>query len=633
MNHKDILGALDKQFSTNVTSIIVNSLNKEISFRDVTVKEQKTLTKIIIDNEGREDIVYESTLAMIQSLAIDEDFDSLTLSEFDRLKILLVLYKQNFFNNKIDYTCEECGHKGAFELDFDILEKELDKVDTADRPVTISNKTHDFMFTVGFPNVKNVRAYFKQLYKDKKDKNVINKLNKIDYVDLFIKDVKIINKENKEEIYRNLMSIYYYLLLNNKFDNYYKKIIKYFYKNRTELYQDFFYNNFLFEQNVLFFTLYNQIPFDFLPFPKKIFYFYYPIITFISNNTILNTKFNNKIIDKNLYWKLYSENELNEIKKIKDIDNNIEGTTDTDIYDNYQFYFDINYIKLLSKNFIKNKILFIFTNYPIIVKKFKINEDKIILFEYYIKISEYKHIKKKYIINFDKIIYISIYDKITKNKIENCFPKIILNKNTYLYKQINRDYFDKSFEINNYNLWFTLHPFTRILDPLYFLPNNKYIHSEYILNENMNILNISSNIYVNNIIINKNYKSETDYFKYFINIDINITDYDIINSTRKNTEINYNKKNSLLFIIWKNKTYIDTNISFINFLKLLNICSYFNLMSVVKLKNNDIKFLGEEIYIYHPNIKLINNYTDTINNFNLYNKKKMFKEIYYKPNK
>ena len=204
MNHKDILGALDKQFSTNVTSIIVNSLNKEISFRDVTVKEQKTLTKIIIDNEGREDIVYESTLAMIQSLAIDEDFDSLTLSEFDRLKILLVLYKQNFFNNKIDYTCEECGHKGAFELDFDILEKELDKVDTADRPVTISNKTHDFMFTVGFPNVKNVRAYFKQLYKDKKDKNVINKLNKIDYVDLFIKDIKIVNKENKEEIYVEL---------------------------------------------------------------------------------------------------------------------------------------------------------------------------------------------------------------------------------------------------------------------------------------------------------------------------------------------------------------------------------------------------------------------------------------------
>lgn len=200
MNQKDILNALDKQFSTNVTSIYVNSFKREVSFRDVTVKEQKTLTKIIIDNEGREDIVYESTLAMIQSLTLDKELDCLDLTEFDRLKILLALYRQNFFNNKVEFVCKHCDHKGKYELDFDKILESLDNIDTSDKFITIENATHSFIFNVGFPNVKNVRAYLKQMYKEKKDKNVINKLGAIDYVDLFIKDIKIVNKSDNEEI-------------------------------------------------------------------------------------------------------------------------------------------------------------------------------------------------------------------------------------------------------------------------------------------------------------------------------------------------------------------------------------------------------------------------------------------------
>ena len=54
-------------------------------------------------------------------------------------------------------------------------------------------------------------------------------------------------------------------------------------------------------------------------------------------------------------------------------------------------------------------------------------------------------------------------------------------------------------------------------------------------------------------------------------------------------------------------------------------------MSFVKLKNNQIKFLGEELYLYNPNIKLVNNYTNDINKFSLYNQKDKYKDIYYKP--
>ena len=115
---------------------------------------------------------------------------------------------------------------------------------------------------------------------------------------------------NKEEIYRNFMSIYYYLLFNEKPENYYKKIIKYFYRDRTELYQEFFNDNFIFEQNVFFFTLYNQLPIEFLPFSQDFLYFYYPLITFkplddikkyYSENKI---KLNKELTDENedYYW-------------------------------------------------------------------------------------------------------------------------------------------------------------------------------------------------------------------------------------------------------------------------------------------------------------------------------------------
>jgi len=454
---------------------------------------------------------------------------------------------------------------------------------------------------------------------------------------------------NKEDIYRNFMSIYYYLLFNEKPDNYYKKIIKYFYKERTELFQKFFYDNFLSEPNLFFFTLYNQLPIEFLPFPKVFFYFYYPIISFKQSGNSknyyspskieLNEKLinYNEVIDRNLFWREYLKYYFSgdKIKKIKDINGNIEGENDTDIYDNYQFYFDIDYLNVISSDFINNKLLMIFTENPIITNDFKFNQKKkiIIIFKYFIKLSQikYEYKEKHTIIEFKNIKYISIYDKITKNKIEKCFQTNILNKNTYLYSQLNNRNINENKDKTTINdmFWFNLTPYVRILDPLYLSPDEKYYYREYITNENIELLNISSNIYVNNELINENYK---DYdLKNFANNDIKFTDYDIVNSNRTNVTINYNKKNGLSFILWKNKIYTDKTINFQKFLISLNIKSYFNLMSFVKLKTNEIKFLGEELYIGDRNISLVNNYTTDISKFNLYKEKDKYENIYYKP--
>jgi hypothetical protein len=448
----------------------------------------------------------------------------------------------------------------------------------------------------------------------------------------------------KEEVYRNLISIYYYLLFNNKSDNYYKKIIKYFYKNNTNNYLTFFNDNFLLNQNIFFFTLYNQIPLDFLPLPKSYMYLYYPLITFIHNKDkyYLYNKLefseslssNNKIIDINNYWEKYTREDIKEknlkIQELKKSLNNIKEENDTDIYDNFQIGFDIEYLKKLPNNFFKNKTIFLFIKNPIISHSFKFDADKniIILYNYYIKNNNYRYISEMNVIPLENIKFISLYEKITKLNILKCFSNEILKKNTYIYNQTNKENkIDNSKEVN----WFTLTPFVRIHDPLYMLPTNEYIYKEFIVTKDTEILNISSNIYLNNIIINNNNKNSFQCFNSNnIKETIKLCDYDFINSNRINTEINYNKKNGLLLIIWKNKKYIDNNTSFTYFLKYLGIESYFNLMSYVKLKNNEIKLLGEEIYIKSPNIKIISDYTDDISKFNLYSQKEKYDKLYYK---
>ena len=92
MSKDDLLKALDSDFATNVSKIYVNSLKKEVSFREVNVQEQKNLSRILVANENRKDIVYDAQCAMINKTALDEGFDIYKLTEFDRIKLLMALY-------------------------------------------------------------------------------------------------------------------------------------------------------------------------------------------------------------------------------------------------------------------------------------------------------------------------------------------------------------------------------------------------------------------------------------------------------------------------------------------------------------------------------------------------------------
>jgi hypothetical protein len=72
--------------------VFLNSVGREFSFSEITVQDQKSLTRMMQGNKNRKDIVYDAQCALINKAAMDPDFDIYQLSDFDRTKLMIALY-------------------------------------------------------------------------------------------------------------------------------------------------------------------------------------------------------------------------------------------------------------------------------------------------------------------------------------------------------------------------------------------------------------------------------------------------------------------------------------------------------------------------------------------------------------
>lgn len=200
-NKSEFINALKQNFTTTLRKVFINSLNKEVAFREITVKEQKTISRIMIDNEDRKDIVYDAQCALINSCCLDESFDIYQLTDFDKTKLLMFLYQTNMFKSTVDFTCPECGTQNQYKFDFTQVLEKLDKIDLSDKQFTFKNNTWQFDFTLNYPSVKLISDYYKTFsnkYKNlnKKEIDALNTQLNIDYTQLFIKQVVITKLED-----------------------------------------------------------------------------------------------------------------------------------------------------------------------------------------------------------------------------------------------------------------------------------------------------------------------------------------------------------------------------------------------------------------------------------------------------
>ena len=148
-----MLANIRNTFASAVQRIYVPSLGKTFSFREVSVKEHKTLSKIVISNRDTQSVVYAATLAMIRNLCLEDDFDPYKMSEFDRLRIIVYLFSNNFFSKNLSIRCPRaaCAESIKYPIQYGSLLKMMDSMDCSD--IVFENENHigNVRVISGFP--------------------------------------------------------------------------------------------------------------------------------------------------------------------------------------------------------------------------------------------------------------------------------------------------------------------------------------------------------------------------------------------------------------------------------------------------------------------------------------------------
>lgn len=148
-----ILELLQKSFSPSVQSIYVPTLGKALNFRESTVKEQKTVSKVVAANADRQSVIYASTLAMMRNLCLD-DLDLNSLTEFDRTKIMAFLFSMNFFSKRLSMRCPRCKKPFSYTVMHGELLKGMDGVSTDDVWFHAKNRIGSIDVRLNFPNCR-----------------------------------------------------------------------------------------------------------------------------------------------------------------------------------------------------------------------------------------------------------------------------------------------------------------------------------------------------------------------------------------------------------------------------------------------------------------------------------------------
>lgn len=203
-NKSEFINALKKDLVSTVKKVFINSLQKEVGFREVTVKEQKQLSRIMIDNENRKDIIYDAQCALINQVCLDSEFDIYTLTEFDKIKLMMAIYQTNMFKSEIKFKCKQCGTENQYKLNFANAIKRLDAFDITEKPFTFENDTWKFDFVVYYPSVRRVSDFYRSIVKKYakqggKDSETVSNMMNMDYINMFIKTIHMKNKETGSE--------------------------------------------------------------------------------------------------------------------------------------------------------------------------------------------------------------------------------------------------------------------------------------------------------------------------------------------------------------------------------------------------------------------------------------------------
>lgn len=199
---EDLKKSLQNTLQKNQISVYINSLGKYVNFKEISVQQQKMLSRVMIGNETRKDIIYDTQCNLINEAAAVDGFSIYDYTELERLKLMMALYSTNMSTNTSKFTCSQCGCENTYNLDFARALEKLDALDINPKHFMYESKNLKYDFTLMYPYVKRISKFYKSYCakyknKSKRDVKVNDAMSNMEYINLFISSIKLSDKNDQ----------------------------------------------------------------------------------------------------------------------------------------------------------------------------------------------------------------------------------------------------------------------------------------------------------------------------------------------------------------------------------------------------------------------------------------------------
>jgi hypothetical protein len=153
MNTKDILKRLPNDTGAGYFTVHLQSMDKDIRVRHLSVNDQKIISKLSID-EGGGTFASEGDLAKI-ALTEENSLEPIELEKIDVRDFFILccaIRKENYMDPfAVRYKCEKCEDEFDKSLDFDRLVQLASEYELSTTEAVIKTKAGDMKVHIGIP--------------------------------------------------------------------------------------------------------------------------------------------------------------------------------------------------------------------------------------------------------------------------------------------------------------------------------------------------------------------------------------------------------------------------------------------------------------------------------------------------
>ena len=204
----DIVSLFKNEFSSTVIPVYIKSLDKELNFREISVKEYKTFAKISIDNVNKPATIYRAMTSMIENVLLTKGIDFKSLTELDRIHILFNLSQSIVMDQTHEYECPQCHNKFNIQADVKKINQSFDNLQTTDKVYIVEDVARRYMVTANYPTIKRLMAtldHYQLTHKDDPSEST-NEINgtsvgiALAYIHAYIKSITVEKKSGGEPL-------------------------------------------------------------------------------------------------------------------------------------------------------------------------------------------------------------------------------------------------------------------------------------------------------------------------------------------------------------------------------------------------------------------------------------------------